>query len=75
MERLYFKSVVGDEKPSENIKISESKKRGKKVSLAVRVDDGFIFNLAQNKDSIGAFIGLEVDATSKVMTLQFEKID
>lgn len=71
-----FKTIKGtiDEKPENNIKIVDAKKRGKKVSLITRVDAGFISNLLEQQNQIGKFLDLEVDAENLTITLHFEKI-
>ena len=68
--------IKGQEKVKESVKIVESsKKKGNKVSLAVKVDDGFIFNLLSEKDYIGNFIDLELNAESNILILHFERRD
>lgn len=71
-----FKTVKGtiDAKPENNIKIVDTKKRGKKVSLITRVDAGFISNLLEQQNQIGKFLDLEVDVENLTVTLHFEKI-
>lgn len=71
-----FKTIKGtiDEKPENNIKIVDTKKRGKKVSLITRVDAGFISNLLEQQNQIGKFLDLEVDTENLTITLHFEKI-
>lgn len=66
--------IKGQEKVKESVKIVESsKKKGNKISLGVKVDDGFIFNLLSEKDYIGNFIDLELNAESNILILHFER--
>ena len=72
---IQIESVYGDvETKKDQLKIIKDKVRGKKISLATTIDDGFIFNLENNKDSIGDFLDMEVDAEHKVLILHFKKI-
>lgn len=57
------------------IKIIESAKKGKKISLATKVDDAFIQMLFENKENVGKFIDLEIDPSTNILTLHFEKKD
>lgn len=56
------------------IKIIETtKKGGKKISLATKVDDAFIQMLFENQENVGKFIDLEIDPSTNILTLHFEK--
>lgn len=55
------------------IKIIETAKKGKKISLATKVDDAFIQMLFDNQENVGKFIDLEIDPTTNILTLHFEK--
>lgn len=55
------------------IKIIESANKGKKISLATKVDDAFIQMLFENKENVGKFIDLEIDPSTNILTLHFEK--
>lgn len=55
------------------IKIIESAKKGKKISLATKVDDAFIQMLFDNQENVGKFIDLEIDPSTNILTLHFEK--
>lgn len=56
------------------IKIIEgAKKGGKKISLATKVDDAFIQMLFDNQENVGKFIDLEIDPSTNILTLHFEK--
>ena len=58
------------------IKIIETaKKGGKKISLATKVDDAFIQMLFDNQENVGKFIDLEIDPSTNILTLHFEKKD
>lgn len=67
--------VVTKEGIDKPVKIIESaKKRGSKVSLATKVDAGFIGMLANEQNNIGKFIDLEIDPTTNIMTIHFERL-
>lgn len=68
--------IKGQELVLEPVKIVESsKKRGEKVSLATKIDDGFIFNLMFEKENIGKFLDLEVDVENKTLIIHFERVN
>ena len=76
MKELEFFPVETKKTVSKPVKIVESsKKRGKKVSLATKVDDGFIMMLMSEQENIGNFIDLELDTVNNILTLHFERID
>lgn len=76
MKELEFFPVETKKEVSKPVKIIESSnKRGKKVSLATKVDDGFIFNLMNEQENIGKFIDLELDTANNIMTIHFERVD
>ena len=63
-----------DLKITNPIKIIETaKKGGKKISLATKVDDAFIQMLFENQENVGKFIDLEIDPSTNILTLHFEK--
>lgn len=59
----------------ESIKIVDSRKRGKKISIVTRVDDAFVVNMFADKDNIGKFIDMELDPSTNLLTIHFERKD
>lgn len=71
MEDLEFPPIYGFT-PLESSVIIEGKTKGKKITLATKVDEGFFFNLSSNKENLGKFLGLSLDESTRVLILTFE---
>ena len=75
MKEVSIVPVMTKEGIDKPVKIIEAtKKRGSKISLATKVDAGFIGMLVSEQNNMGKLIDLEIDPVSQIMTIHFERL-